>query len=574
MKIKELIKSLDLFGLEVKLKFNNDDTQKSLVGGILSLMVLLLTSVAAYTLISAILFKKSVEVSTSTEYRNEAQKVNILDRGYTFQFSLIKARGVQPVDVTMKHITVKGAIYKRNYDRESSGISLSTPFLFDYVPCRDVKNSIKVKYLKRHIEPLAESKMNALQICPNLDDTDISQFVVGGNSGFADDFAVVLLHVYPCVGGPNKECVDESELEGIVSPIRIPRFTFEPEDVANPIKEVDMFDQIPLALGRLSFFNFTLRQELIEDESVYNFRPMNVKAELLEVDHKHFDAKPRTLSASPCSISPNTGIFGVSCEPLLSITFQIGGTVIHRKRNFGKILNTFGEVGGIFEVIMLVFALIFICFKCYVKGEKQIIKEGVYEEGELEKLLDFNRRYETGFEDMKLNQEIVNELLKENQDGFLMFKEVQKIKVLNEAIFEDYHKALLPLLIFRLKAKEKQKKKQKENRPKTVKNQKIKLTLDEAIKKLKRINPEKSEMTSQLDKYFLKILEVGSYPRDQVTDFTAGNISRTVGNERSSSTLVRGEDNHLIFEDEKISDQDHQKRYTKPKKMEKRGNLG
>ena len=56
MKLIEFIKSLDQFGLEIKLKFNNDDTQKSLIGGLLSLMVIILTTVAAYIMISAVVF--------------------------------------------------------------------------------------------------------------------------------------------------------------------------------------------------------------------------------------------------------------------------------------------------------------------------------------------------------------------------------------------------------------------------------------------------------------------------------------------------------------------------------------
>ena len=487
--------------------------------------------------------------------------INIINKGYTFQFAIIKNGHGHPIDETIKHITVKGTIYKREYDRLTSGISLSTPFVFDYVPCRDVKNSFMRDYIKRHLDPFAELKITQFQLCPNLTDADIPKFVIGGNPGFADGFSVVLLHVYPCIVSSNRECIAESELEGLVNPMRIPRYTFEPENAANPIKELDLFDQIPLSLRRTSFFNYTLQRELIEDESMYSFRPVNVKAELLEVEHKYFDAKQRVPSAQPCSVSPNTGIFGVSCEPLLSITFQIGGTVIHRKRNFGKILNTFGEVGGIFEVIMLVFALIFMCFKCYVKGEKQIIKEGVYEKGELEGLLDFNRRYETGFEDMKLSQEIVNEIIEESQDGFRMFKEAQKIRLLDEVIFEDYHKALLPLVIFRLKAQKRQKKPEKNSkRLKRAKDRKKKFTLEEAMKKLKSRNPEKTELTSQLDRYFLKVLEEESYSIEQMMSVTQGNASNSVEKQTSGSysTLMRVEDKHLIFGKGGISEEERQ----------------
>ena len=108
---------------------------------------------------------------------------------------------------------------------------------------------------------------------------------------------------------------------------------------------------------------------------------------------------------------------------MLVVTYQIGGAVYHRKRSFGKVLNTFGEVGGIFEVTMVVFGVIFLCLKCFAKSEKQIIKEGVIDDDEVVNMLKFYKRYETGFEGKNFKERVIDEVIDESQDGFRVFKD-------------------------------------------------------------------------------------------------------------------------------------------------------
>ena len=317
MKIVESIKSIDQFGLEIKLKFNKKDKQKSFIGGLLSLIIMILIATAAYSLITTVLFKKTVEVSASREFRKEPQKVNIVENNYTFQFSLIKAGKVLRVEDALKYVTIKGAILKRTYSEATNDIVLSKDFSFDFRPCKEIKNSIMDDYFGRHLDSSAESKANTFQICPDLRDSDIAKFEIGGHPSFADNYKVVLVHVYPCVSGLGRHCAPESEITDLVTPMRIPRFTFEPENVKTPVSEVDVFDQIPLALRRVTIFNFTLQQEFIEDESIFSFMGAKEKAHFLEIEVRLSTAPsgtPRTPTAPFHRIRGCLGSAAIRCS--------------------------------------------------------------------------------------------------------------------------------------------------------------------------------------------------------------------------------------------------------------------
>ena len=504
MKLVESVTALDQFGLEIKLKFNNKEKQKSFIGGLLSLFIMILIALASYNLISTVILRTGVEVSTSKEFRKEPQNLNIIDYNHTFRFQLQKAGKVLPVDDALNHVTIKGSVLRRSYDEASNSVVLSNYFEFDYKACKEVKNSIMDNYFKRHSDPSVRAKTNTFQMCPDLKDSDIPNFEVGGNPMFADDYRVILLHVYPCVSGLGRQCAAASEYTSLVSPLRIPRFTFEPDKVKNPVSEVDVFDNMGVELRRVTVYNFTLQQEVIQDESIFNFWGTTEKARFLDIESRAIDGTIRKPPTSDCTMSPGTGMFGISCDPLLSVTFQIGGTVIHQKRNFGKILNTFGEVGGMFEIIMIVFGAIFLCFKCYTKSEKQIIKEAVLEEDELEEILDFNKRYETGFENNKFKHKVVDDMLEEIQDGSRIFKDSQKMKILDQVVFKEYHKKLLLLVIYRMKTQEKIK-----TRMKKIEKVEKNLTLEAAFEQLKSDESGLDAMTIAINRHFLEVLGQG-----------------------------------------------------------------
>ena len=196
-------------------------------------------------------------------------------------------------------------------------------------------------------------------------------------------------------------------------------------------------------------------------------------------------------------------------------TFSIGGVVYTRQRSFGKVLNTLGEVGGVSEIITISIGFIFILYKCCHLSEDKIVRQGVYPDEEYEELLDFNKRYETGFDDKKFTKEVIDESIEDNQDGFEIFRSTQKVKIMDAALLEEHQRILLPVVLFRMKAKEV--KEEKERKKKGCKNkvqnedtkEKKKMTMKEAFEKLKNGECDGTEVSMKINKLFMEVLGEG-----------------------------------------------------------------
>ena len=270
MKVLNWIRGQDQFGIEIKLKYNKEDTHKTLIGGFLSILVMILTLCAAYLLLSVIYSKSDVDVSTSREFRPEPQLRNIIDKGYTFKISMIKGGQLIPAVNLRRLITVKGRVMNRTFDPINNLMRIFPSFEFNYTLCSLAQNTIQKKYYERINDPFAERNTNMMQICPDIKDSDIPKFKIGGISDSSPNISSVALYVYPCIPEPGITCLPASEMVDMVSPIRVPRFTFNASNVTDPVTEIDSFDQILLDLRRTTILNYTLQQEFIQDQSQFD----------------------------------------------------------------------------------------------------------------------------------------------------------------------------------------------------------------------------------------------------------------------------------------------------------------
>ena len=512
MKVLNWIREHDKFGIEIKLKYNKEDTHKTLIGGFLSILVMILTLCAAYLLLSVIYSKSDVDVSTSREYRPLPQMRNIIDLGYTFKFSMFKDGQLIPAVNLRKYITIKGRIMNRRYDPIRNVMSIFPSFEFNYTLCSMVQNTIQKKYIERISDPLAEQNVQMMQVCPDIKDSDIPKFVIGGIVDSSPNFTSVNLYVYPCISEPGVVCVPESEMTQMVSPVRIPRYTFNASNVTDPVTELDSYDQVLLDLQRTSYVNYTLQQEFIQDVSQFDYFATKDKAEYLEIEERRLDLTLRTPPTGVCPPNPSAPL-GIGCQPLLVVTFNIGGVVYTRQRSFGKVLNTLGEVGGVSEVITICIGFIFMLYKCCHLSEDKIVRQGLYPDEEYEELLEFNKRYETGFDDKKFTKEVIGEAIEDNQDGFEIFRSTQKVKIMDAALMEEHLKVLMPLVLFRMKAKEVKLEKERKKKGCQIKvqgeKQKKRMTMEEAYEKLKNGEHDGSEISKKISKMFMEVLGEG-----------------------------------------------------------------
>lgn len=118
-------------------------------------------------------------------------------------------------------------------------------------------------------------------------------------------------------------------------------------------------------------------------------------------------------------------------------------------RSYPKIFNVIGELGGFIDIVMLIFGILYVVSKIQ-KDTEQIKKAllGNLFSAERELMSNkFSDDKKQKKDHLKVIEETEQEILDEAQDGILMQRRMLEVGVLNDLLFKDFHKALLPFLI-------------------------------------------------------------------------------------------------------------------------------
>lgn len=115
------------------------------------------------------------------------------------------------------------------------------------------------------------------------------------------------------------------------------------------------------------------------------------------------------------------------------------------KRTYAKVFNLMGELGGFIEIVLVIIGGLYGLSK--VESEKQrILKVFLGDLYSQERKFTSDKKPLNAKELDRLN-EIEDEIIEESQDGLQLQKNILQIGVINDMIFKDYHKALIPYLV-------------------------------------------------------------------------------------------------------------------------------
>ena len=137
------------------------------------------------------------------------------------------------------------------------------------------------------------------------------------------------------------------------------------------------------------------------------------------------------------------------CQGYMSIEISSGGKKITMTRSYPKIFNVIGELGGFIDIVMLIFGILYVISK--IQKDTEQIKKALLgnlftlEREQLKGKIPPDKKLEE--EKLKKIEETEQEILDEAQDGILLQRRMLEMGVLNDLLFKDYHKALLPYMI-------------------------------------------------------------------------------------------------------------------------------
>jgi hypothetical protein len=181
------------------------------------------------------------------------------------------------------------------------------------------------------------------------------------------------VQVNPCTLPVGCKTATEIETGNTTLFVLLPSASFRPKNLNEPVQFSANYDNsIVPSTKQTVFKNINFRQLEIEDDRV-DFLGPKTKASHVMIDRVRTTFAPKLQNFSN-QCDPTSQAGGTFCEPYLSITFQSGEKKTIYTREFPRIVDTMGALGGFAQFMTVLFTLIYL-YQSYYTPEQDIKKE-------------------------------------------------------------------------------------------------------------------------------------------------------------------------------------------------------
>lgn len=436
-----IIKKVDNLSDEFSLNYGKNKRLKTNFGGSLTLLILLFILIASSTFISRYFDPTRAEISVSKEFNATYPKINLIKGNIFPILSFIKdERDFIKIEEIPKYFTITANVFKVGHMEVGNPDSVIFESIaqIEYKACNQVQHKKKFEIYEgfQYVQDTAEM----YGLCPDVKN-DTSFFVEGHI--FSPPKTVFELRIYPCSLSDSTQCKSEEDMEFLEMAVVLPKQSFDRKNFDEPIKWLPSVELTPI-------INFESRKKTVINlmktqifDDVYDFVDEILTNEFIEIETVRENSAPRKNKGVYCK-PEDIFKFPLKCSLYLQLEFNSGGRLIVIKRNYKKILDLMGEIGGVSQVLFTVFSIFF----AVVGGIfiRQVLTTEVLgvKKKEITQYIDLEMK------DKKKKKEEFGNLIKEfnecNHDGIRYIKNINDFEILGEAFYEEYHRKLLPLV--------------------------------------------------------------------------------------------------------------------------------
>ena len=445
------IKNLDIMGEKFKLQYTTrDKTFKTRLGGIVTLLVTLISFVALFFISSQYFDTSSPVVTTSRELFKSAQGINLVRKTLLPPISVRKGSIFEPQKMN-NFMTVVGQIVTKTFDPQSNSTKLDLSNQFNYIPCSQLTEHLDV------IELIQENLENIdlrIFLCPQYKE-------VGNNVTISIDpenlsSSYLSVKIYPCSLPDKNDCFSVGKVAGAgvmfgdFSPL------ISPSNYEDPVEFRWRALEQYIDLMRTKSFRYLYEQyKIVDDRQI--FGQAKVKAEYETFNRLAFDTWARNLSQLYCT---RAMIEAAECEEYMEFVYEMSNEVTITRRRYKKIPALLGEFGGVLKILTTTFAIIsfsysysiqsFLFDKVFRINNKKA--RNIMKKAEVELCADSHssrkKRHESP---LKKREMVVKQALEEvvpskTEIGWLI-KKMNFGEILKASCMEKHHRTLLPLVL-------------------------------------------------------------------------------------------------------------------------------
>ena len=519
MKRTTSIEKIDLLGTRLNFYIGEKKLRKlkSVFGGILSLFFILFMITAIYVFGRKWLKKNHPVVSVNSFYSKRDHYYDLYQSNIFLAFGMFDGVKFPKTEQTKRFFTLKAQYETVILDATITAERRTTIQPFPVVKCEHQNNNYTDFVSKTFSQDAATFYRGSIFCTDTLADTN---WKIRGST-FELPFSMIRVRVYPCSLEDPSECASPTELANSLFAIPIASKSADFRNFSHPLKDgIDTDLTAQFSLSIMTQLTIWFRECSIFDENIDFVENFGARVNYIE-QHKVTSAIQNRDARTHCT---DIQIEDGNCQPYIEILVRASQSTTRVERRYYKLLNLISDAGGFAELVFILFTFASYWFHAYYRKKwmRRQLYKGLIEIQSDEKNQESmntehpepdnsqqkgyaaqNEKTEEGYnhgeyldsqardslsntkkdsilqeksntQDQKKNKakeenemgNLSNQLnkLRAKFDYFELLDASKKCKILSAIFFQEFHDALMPLVIYSNKKRNKNEPKNK-NKP-------------------------------------------------------------------------------------------------------------
>ena len=466
------VHSLDFLGEKFSLTYKtvNGKLQTNF-GGYLTIFLGVATALVCVVIFSQLFNTQAPVVTTSLEFGSKFAKYNLIDEDIVFPLAFVYQG--RPITNLSKYFTLRVAARYFRQNKTTGQLEQGNSHVFNFITCDKVQDSKLKSLVSKFDQGLS---LSSVAHCPDLGQHKEKYSAMYDEENV--DHTSLRLYVYPCSLPDPSQCAPKEEIDQIEMSYSVMNKFFVSSDKKNPKRELSR--QATARIGSLmtKYQDFELKSNRLVDDTSVLTSP-RVTEEFASADVISIDSGMRAEQLH-CPASIIDGPRSFLCAPYLRFKFTASGKTQVMSRSYKGAITVMGEFGGVIKILT---AVVFMLYSFYSAGKmKSYFSSKIFKlnetqlkrlEGILAREEEFSQRENKGAKNGNKKSEkkksemrrMMEECVQSKFNAADMMYKLSMLEVLEDILFEEHDKTLLPLVIMkRYKNKLKEQNEKNENK--------------------------------------------------------------------------------------------------------------
>lgn len=358
-----VLKGVDKVGTEVGFNFGRKPRFQTILGGIMTIVAYFFIIFVTITFGTKLFSSKEVEVSISESYSGDFPKINLFDNNFYPVIGISGPYGFVESDDFPDYLLIIGQIVQQTFTSiEKQDFSEKVLKDFAFFPCKEIKDNVARDTLYKasvHFKDFAQFH----GLCADLKPEELPDLFVENNLVDPPNtwFRIVVL---PCPDATGASCASEEELNQTELSIILPKGSFDPENASQPISILGSLDESLYLQSKMRYAkDIRLKTVEVYDDK-YDFFKETLNTRFAEVDTVKNLVTTRPNNSVFCDLAETDEAAALYCQPYVYINIRSGGKLVTIKREYAKIFNVLGELGGFSDLMIVCFSFLYLASRC------------------------------------------------------------------------------------------------------------------------------------------------------------------------------------------------------------------